>query len=228
MSEKKEVPLTRLTQIVMAIFLLSFTLGLSPGSAASFDAVNDFSELSIISQYKNLTDEEWGHDKIWRFKKPAESLCQVFLGNETAPRLELSYSPEQRLVKVTDTAEHLHNRSLVPGPQTVFLSHGYPAPYDDIATGILIDDSTVIDRRTIAGVAFAEDLTMHLEPVSQQQAVKMGFVRDSNLIRQGGQLYWVELYRQKQPLIRQLWHTNYSWWLYEETLERRSWLQSVQ
>lgn len=220
--------LTRFAQSVLLLIIMSYSLG-GVLYAAPPDVDSNVREFTILSQYRDLTTHNWGHDKLWQFLFSTPQNCQVYLQNETSPRLELSYSSDRRIINVSESDGTLHNRTVAVDPHIVLLSHGYPIPFDDIAAGGAINAATVVERRTIAGVAFSEELTTRVVPALFQDVISQGFVRvDSHDLVTSDQLYWVELYRQNQRIIRQLWQPNLAWWLYEETQERRSWLQSIQ
>jgi len=216
-------------RLLQSIVLLYFILSSSLLLAEPYHSDSDNNrQLTIRSLYKYPDVSTWGHEKYWYFRFTELMQGHVFLAEQEEPILSLNYDSQQRLIAVTDVQYKVHNRSLVPGDNSVILSHGHPVPYDDLHALLITKSKEVVDRRTIAGVVFKKTFKADFREVTKAAVRLPGYIfsgLDDQVI--SSQLYWLELYRDDQLVIRQLWDPSLSWWLYEETLERKSWLEKI-
>jgi hypothetical protein len=113
----------------------------------------------------------------------------------------------------------------------IFLAPGFPAPCDilpikQMTAGCPLSMVRDISKK-IAGETFAYQIEIRCEPVSVDEAVREGWIRDADTISGPLKMVSVVNMQNRQLMVRQLWIDGDSWWLYEETAFRESWRMNV-
>jgi hypothetical protein len=105
----------------------------------------------------------------------------------------------------------------------LLLLPGFPAPCDVLPVG-RGDSGRVYEERTEAGGrVFARSYRVSVDAFSVDVARAKGWIRAEDPGKAG--LIMVAVTDDKgRPVVKQLWPADGSWWIYEETPLRRSWL----
>ena len=106
----------------------------------------------------------------------------------------------------------------------ILLVPGFPAPCDVLPVGAQDSGSGVYEEKSEAGGrVFSKSYRVSFAAVSVGEAKSMGWIRAEDPGKAG--LIMVAVTDEKgRPVVKQLWPADGSWWLYEETPLRRSWL----
>lgn len=109
----------------------------------------------------------------------------------------------------------------------LFISPGYPAPCDVLPVARMLGSAgeiiTYDIKRQAGGSSFAEQLQVDCFPVDINEARKNGWVRTNVDATENLWMIRVRNKRTDAVMVRQLWPSTGSWWIYEETPYRRSW-----
>lgn len=230
------MPLRYPSQFILVVLILLFSLGSFPAIcfAASGCAENDHCRrtLKIHSEYTSAGAATTQH---WRFAIDGNEVA-VYLDGETAPRLNLVYNAEQRLIAIHSDVDILTVGSpCTANGQNVVLSYGYPVPFDDIHGADIAAGAIVYAKREIAGVKFSRSLTARVTTISVERARSAGYLADALQIDPAAVLRMVAMYADDGScVVRQLWSDAFGCWLYEDNgtdagadAARRSWLEGI-
>jgi hypothetical protein len=101
---------------------------------------------------------------------------------------------------------------------------GHPLPCDIIPSRNNRKDLSFQDKTTAGGRVFIKTYSLSYQTVSPDTAVAEGWIKDSIPPDLPALEMRTILDDDDQPVVRQLWPEGGSWWIYEETPFRRSWL----
>jgi hypothetical protein len=105
----------------------------------------------------------------------------------------------------------------------LLLVPGFPAPSDVIPVGEINEGRVYQEKSEAGGRMFTRSYRLSANASSVGEAKAMGWIRGEEPGMSG--LIMVTVTDEKGRLVvRQLWPADGSWWLYEETPLRRSWL----
>ncbi|MEW6077226.1 MAG: hypothetical protein AB1724_05415 [Thermodesulfobacteriota bacterium] len=182
---------------------------------------------SIASEYTAMNDASPPQTQVWKVMPEsaadgsmslgffmeavagAQAVCEVILPPSGADGL-IRWRGPQNAEKTSDTG--------------LLLCPGFPAPCDIIPIDAR-DDGRMYQEIIRAGdSAFTRTYTISSETVSIDEARTNGWIRAGSP-NVAGDLVMVRVNDDRGRLaVRQLWPANGSWWIYEETPQRRSWL----
>lgn len=104
----------------------------------------------------------------------------------------------------------------------LLLAPGFPAPCDVLPVGRAQDGAAYEEKVEAGGRVFLNRYRISVETVSAGEARAKGWIRIEDA---DGALVMITVTDQKgRRVARQLWPAGGTWWLYEETPLRRSWL----
>jgi hypothetical protein len=109
----------------------------------------------------------------------------------------------------------------------LLIAPGYPVPCDILPMSLLLGGTkeplTYDVKRTAGGVTRADQVRVEISPVKMEEAVQNGWVQQN--FQTADSLWMVQAIdvRTNVMMVRQMWSSSGSWWLYEETPHRRSW-----
>lgn len=107
--------------------------------------------------------------------------------------------------------------------EAILLLPGFPAPCDVLPVGRDDRGSAYAERIEAGGRVFSKSYRVSFTAFSIADAEAMNWIRVQDPGRTG--LIMVTVTDERgRPVLKQLWPADGSWWLYEETPLRRSWL----
>ncbi len=105
----------------------------------------------------------------------------------------------------------------------LLLVPGFPAPCDVLPIGRQDSGRTYEERSEAGGRVFSRTYRISFAAFAVDEAKARGWIRAEDPGKAG--LIMVALTDDRgRPVVMQLWPADGSWWLYEETPLRRSWL----
>jgi hypothetical protein len=106
----------------------------------------------------------------------------------------------------------------------LLLAPGFPAPCDVLPVGPGVDSGAAYEERSEAGGrVFSRTYRVFFHSFTVGEAKANGWIREEAPGIPG--LMMITVTGEKgRPVVKQLWPAEGSWWLYEETPVRRSWL----
>ena len=105
----------------------------------------------------------------------------------------------------------------------ILLVPGFPAPCDVLPVGAQDSGTLYEEKAEAGGRVFSQRYRVSSAAVNIGEAKTMGWIRAEDPGRAGLVMVSVSD-EQGRPVVKQLWPADGSWWLYEETPVRRSWL----
>ncbi|MCX5823848.1 MAG: hypothetical protein NTY86_10180 [Deltaproteobacteria bacterium] len=183
--------------------------------------------VSILSEYAASKDSAPPHTQVWKVVPEVgpdgASILRFFLeaSAEAVPVCELRLpSPgaagEIRWEGMGETGQ---KRS---GAGILFLP-GFPAPCDVLPVGQGDRERAYGERIEAGGRVFSKSYRVSFAAFSVADAKATGWIRTEEPVKAG--LIMVTVTDEKgRPVVKQLWPADGTWWLYEETPLRRSWL----
>ena len=218
--EKREKRVVRGGNILLAVILLMLFAGeclavpYRPAAA-----------LSIQSEYSAVKSPARPHTQVWKVvpetAPDGATLLRFFLeaSTEAAPLCELRLPPPGAAGEIQWAGKTGQKKS----GAGILLVPGFPAPCDVLPVGTQ-DSGTLYEEKTEAGGrVFSQRYRVSSAAVDIGEAKTMGWIRAED--PGGAGLIMVSVRdEQGRPVVKQLWPADGSWWLYEETPVRRSWL----
>ncbi len=184
--------------------------------------------LSILSEYAAPAGSARPHTQVWKVVPQAGSdgatLLRFFLeaAADGIARCELRLPPpgaagEIQWTGIGGTGQKKSGTGLLLVP-------GFPAPCDVLPVDQQQDSGRAYEERSEAGGrVFSRSYRISFAAFSVGEAKAMGWIRVDDPGNRG--LVMVAVTDEKgRPVVKQLWPADGSWWLYEETPLRRSWL----
>ncbi|MCP4113688.1 MAG: hypothetical protein GY749_50540 [Desulfobacteraceae bacterium] len=110
------------------------------------------------------------------------------------------------------------------GTKNLLIMSGYPAPCDILPVSQEESEKTYEEKYEAGGRVFVRKYKVKSENVSLEHAVKNGWIRKDSSIKPAGLRMITVTNRQGRLEVKQLWPAEGTWWIYEETPYRRSWL----
>jgi hypothetical protein len=183
--------------------------------------------LSIMSEYAAFKDSVPPHTQVWKVVPAVgpdgASILRFFLeaSAEAAPLCEVRLpSP--------GAAGEIQWKGMGKSGQKksgagILLVPGFPAPCDVLPVGQGDGGGVYEERIEAGGRLFSKRYRVSFDTVSVGEAKAKGWIRVEDPGTTG--LIIATITDEKgRPVVRQLWPADGSWWLYEETPLRRSWL----
>jgi hypothetical protein len=181
--------------------------------------------LSIVSQYAAFNDSAPPHTQIWQVVPAVApdggATLQFFLEAAARPDTVCEIT-----LPASGAAGEIRWKGIGSAPKSgadILLTPGFPAPCD-ILPVTQKDDGRVYQEKTGAGGrVFLRTARVSYRALGVDEARAMGWIREAG---PGAlELIMVTVFDETGRLVvRQLWPANGSWWIYEETPLRRSWL----
>lgn len=183
--------------------------------------------LSIVSQYAALKNPALPHTQIWKVVQEAApdgaATLRFFL--EAAPEsgavCELRIPPEGSAGEIL--WEAMGKTAQKKSGTGILLVPGFPVPCDILPVGQQDSGGVYQERIEAGGSVFSRSYRVSFAPVGIGEAKAAGFIRADKTGIPALTMVAVTDDRGR-PVVRQLWPADGSWWLYEETPLRRSWL----
>jgi hypothetical protein len=181
---------------------------------------------SLLSEYAAFNDSAPPHTQVWKvvpeFGPDGASILRFLV--EASP--EAGAVCELRLPSPGAAGDIQWKGMGTSGQRKsgagILLLPGFPAPCDVLPIGQGDRGGTYGERIEAGGRVFARRYRVSVSAVNAADAKTMGLIRVENPGTSG--LIMVTVTDEKGPVVRQLWPADGSWWLYEETPLRRSWL----
>jgi len=182
--------------------------------------------VSILSEYAALSDSEPPHTQVWKVVPEAtpDGAARLRFFTEASaeqdPVCELELPPsgspgEISLKRIGQTGEKTSTTGLLLAP-------GFPAPCDVLPVGETDEGRVYQEKSEAGGSVFIRRYLVSSAAISVPEATAKGWIRGEAT---GSSLIMVTAADENGRLaVRQLWPADGSWWLYEETPLRRSWL----
>jgi hypothetical protein len=177
--------------------------------------------LNLFSEYHDSVPP---HSRMWKVVPESgssgASILRFFtdISAETAAVCELRLPSPGSLGDIYWEAKS-GQKKIVSG---ILLLPGFPAPCDVLP--ISLRESKVYEEKSEAGGrVFSRSYRVTFEAVSVAEARSMGWVKVENT-GQAGLIMVAVTDGKGRPVVKQLWPADGSWWIYEETSLRRSWL----
>jgi hypothetical protein len=182
--------------------------------------------LSIVSEYTALSSAR-PHSQVWKVVPETgpdgATLLRFFLeaSSEAVVLCELRLPPPGATggIQWTGAGKSGQKKSNAG----ILLVPGFPAPCDVLPVDALDNGKVYEEKAEAGGRVFSKSYRVSVVPLSIGEAKAAGWIRVEN--RGGEGLIMVSVADEAGRLVvKQLWPADGSWWLYEETPLRRSWL----
>jgi hypothetical protein len=182
--------------------------------------------LSILSEYAALRDSAPRHTQVWKVVPeagPAGASILRFFPEASAEAGALCVI----VIPAPGAGGEIRWEGTGKGGQKksgagILLLPGYPAPCDILPVGR--GESGAFEEKIEAGGrVFSRSYRVSFAPFSVDEGRERGWIRVEEPGKTG--LIMVTVTDEGgRPVVKQLWPADGSWWLYEETPLRRSWL----
>jgi hypothetical protein len=179
----------------------------------------------IVSEYAALNHSLPSRSRVWRVTGEeafgGAATLRFFMDGaapETGAVCEITLPPFESAGEIL--WESMGKKKTGTG---ILLATGFPSPCDILPVGHHDSGGVYEERSEAGGSAFSRSYRVSFATISAGEAKTMGWIREN----QTGipKLIMVSVTDDRdRPLVRQLWPVDGSWWLYEETPLRRSWL----
>ena len=183
--------------------------------------------LSIVSEYAVFKGSGRPHTQVWKVVPETGSDGATLLRFSLEASAEAVALCELRL-PAPGAAGDIQWQGMGKTGQKksgagILLVPGFPAPCDVLPVS-QEDSGTVYEEKVEAGGrVFSKSYRVAFNGFSVDEAKAMGWIRVDDQGRAG--LIMVAVTDEKgRPVVKQLWPADGSWWLYEETPLRHSWL----
>jgi len=147
----------------------------------------------------------------------------------TSPTALLRYGGEGRLRKVTRfLSEHGRTRRIAESFSGPFaLSDGFPVPFDYLAPDAPELRRAKVRKRA-GGSVFSHWIKREIKDFTFEQALEDGLIKEAvkDLVV-GKKLRKIEVKKNDEIRVMQLWAEGLPWWVYEEGPFRKSWLMKI-
>lgn len=178
---------------------------------------------SVRSLYLDSISNKWEKEITWVFNVKDSTCITVTRGDRAEPDITIRYLPDGLLEEVEDHVSGIHRNRQAKGDKIV-LSWGFPVPYDYLSP---FDDSIneAVVKKQAGGVTFSHMVTRDIRNIGIDEALSENMI-DPNTANTlcSERLRLITVERNGNLVVRQLWPEGGSWWLYEETPNRKSWL----
>ena len=185
------------------------------------------SAVSLLSEYRALNDSAPPHTQVWKVVPevgPDGAAILRFLVEASAEagavcELRLPAPGAAGDIQWKGTGKREEKKS----GAGILLLPGFPAPCDVLPVGRGDRGGAYGDRIEAGGRVFSRSYQVSFAVFTVADAKAKGWVRIEDPGTAG--LVMVTVTDEKgRPVVKQLWPADGSWWLYEETPLRRSWL----
>jgi|WetSurMetagenome_2_1015567.scaffolds.fasta_scaffold99602_2 hypothetical protein len=183
--------------------------------------------LSIQSEYAAFAGSARPHTQVWKVVPETGSdgatLLRFFLeaSADAVARCELSLPASGAAGEIQWTG--FGKTGQKKSGSGLLLVPGFPAPCDVLPINRQDSDTVYLEKVEAGGRVFSNSYRVSFNGFSVGEAKAMGWIRMDNPGSTG--LIMVSVTdEQGRPVVKQLWPADGSWWLYEETPMRRSWL----
>jgi hypothetical protein len=183
--------------------------------------------LSIVSEYAAFKVSTPPHSQVWRVLPEVGSDGASILRFSLEASTEPVTVCELRLPSPGADGEILWQGLGKTGQKKsgvgLLLVPGFPAPCDVLPVGRQDGGGVYEEKFEAGGRMFLRSYRVSFAAYSVGEAKAMGWIRVEDPGKTG--LIMVAVTDEKgRPVVKQLWPADGSWWLYEETPLRRSWL----
>ncbi len=183
--------------------------------------------VSILSEYAAFNDSAPPHTQVWKV------VPEVGPGGASILRFFLEASAEAVTVcelrlPSPGAAGEIRWKGMGESGQKksgagILLLPGFPAPCDVLPVGRGDRGAAYEERIEAGGRVFSKSYRVSFAAFTVADAKAMGWIRVEDPGKAG--LIMVTVTDERgRPVVKQLWPADGSWWLYEETPLRRSWL----
>jgi hypothetical protein len=183
--------------------------------------------LSIVSEYSVSKGSAPPHTQVWKVVPEAgldgASILRFFLeaSEKSVALCELS-------LPIPGTTGEIRWAGMGRSVQKksgagILLVPGFPAPCDVLPVGQEDGGAVYEERSEAGGRVFSKSYHVALKAFSVSEAKAMGWIRVEDPGITGLVMVTVTDGKER-PVVKQLWPADASWWIYEETPLRRSWL----
>lgn len=183
--------------------------------------------LSIVSEYTAFRDSAPPHTQVWKVVpevgSDGASILRFFLeaSAKAVTLCELRIPPPGAAGEIQ--WQGMGKTGQKKSGAGMLLLPGFPAPCDVLPVGRQESDAVYVERSEAGGRVFSRSYRVSFTAFSVGEAKAMGWIRVDDPGKAG--LIMVAVTDEKgRPVVKQLWPADGSWWLYEETPLRRSWL----
>ena len=182
--------------------------------------------IRIKSVYPDQVNHKPADHVIWNFLRTDKNFIEVSRETDKNIIARLKYDDNGRLIRVEEKNADKGNSFAVfdHSKSGIVLSDGSPVPYDDLGSYNNLSPEAVM-KKSAGGVKFSILFTRTIKDVD------IGFVEKENMIDpdllkqfKDSRFKLIIVKRNGELMAKQLWAENFSWWIYEETPFRKSWL----
>ena len=215
--------IVKATSILLAVIAL---LALAASESRAFP-YRPVAALSILSEYPASKDSTPPHTQVWKVVPEVDSDGVVVLRFLLEASMDSGTICELRLPPPGTDGE-IQWKGVGKSGQKIgtgmLLVPGFPAPCDILPVSQGASGSTYEERIEVGGRVFSKRYRVSFAAFSIGDAKAKGWIRAEETGATG--LIMVAVTDESgRPVVKQLWPAGGgSWWLYEETPLRRSWL----
>jgi hypothetical protein len=184
--------------------------------------------LSIVSEYAAFKDSAPPHTQVWKVVPQVgpdgASILRFFLeaSAEAVTVCELRLPSPGAAGEIQWEGMGRSGQQKKSGGDILLLP-GFPAPCDVLPVGRQDRGGAYEERVEAGGRVFSKSYRVSFDTVSVADARAMSWIRVEEPGKAG--LIMIAVTDEKgRPVVKQLWSADGTWWLYEETPLRRSWL----
>ncbi|MBN2437445.1 MAG: hypothetical protein JXL20_02475 [Deltaproteobacteria bacterium] len=183
--------------------------------------------LSILSEYASLNGSAPPHTQVWKIVPEAgpdgaatlRFFQEAAAGSDAVCVLILPPSGSVGEIIRKEIGKSGEKRSVTG----LLLAPGFPVPCDVLPLGEKESGRVYMEKVEAGGRVFSRSYRVAFDGFRIGEAKAMGWIRGGE--PGAAELIMVTVTDEKGRLsVRQLWPAGGSWWLYEETPLRRSWL----
>jgi hypothetical protein len=185
--------------------------------------------LSIQSEYAAPAGSARPHTQVWKVVPETGSdggtLLRFFLeaAADGVARCELTLPAPGAVGEIQWTG--MGKTGQKKSGAGILLVPGFPAPCDVLPVDQQQDSGRVYEERSEAGGrVFSRSYRISFAAFGVGEAKAMGWIRVEDPGKAAGLIMVAVTDEKGRPVVKQLWPAGGSWWLYEETPLRRSWL----
>lgn len=221
MKKEREKRVIRRGAIILAVIGFVIFAGECPASPYRPAAA-----VSIVSEYSAVGGAARPHTQVWKVMPEAGPGGAMLLRFFPEAAADAGSTCEVALPAPGAAGEIRWQGIGKPGKKSstgLLLLPGFPAPCDILPVGR--EDSGIVyeERSEAGGRVFSRSYRVSHAAVGVDEARAMGWIRADGPGSPG--LIMVAVTDDRgRPVVKQLWPAGGSWWLYEETPLRRSWL----
>jgi hypothetical protein len=214
------------SRAIRSIFIFSFVFFLAV-QATLFLPETHAAQLAVLSEYQGAGGDESFSSRRWAVtiedREDATRSIRFYVHQSRAgyPICEITVTPEEDGAAITWQGKRKGRDKTTSNGLMVL--PGYPAPCDMLPSNQAGAQRSFQERAAADKRVFVKQYHLSYQDVSRAEAIEQGWLKAGSGHYPAFHMRTV-VDDQENLVVRQLWPEDGSWWVYEETRFRRSWL----